>query len=94
MILIFLFRTFYDGCHYYEWAKKKAIDDENNTPSVNQIQSDYLGKEAKSRFPDVPEKEMNIVKEKNDSCSKYELYRCKRRTILLVAPEKIPPCSY
>ena len=54
----------------------------------------FFIREGQFKYPDVPEKEMKIVKEKFDSTSKYALSCCTRRTLLLVGSEKIPPCYF
>ena len=54
----------------------------------------FFIREGQFKYPDVPEKEMKIVKEKFDSTSKYALSCCTRRTLLLVGSAKIPPCYF
>ena len=73
-------KSFREGTLYY--SAKNSGDEE------------FFIREGQSKYPDVPENEMKIVKEKFDSTSKYALSCCSRRTLLLVGSAKIPPCYF
>ena len=73
-------KSFRDGTLYYS--------------AKNSGDKIFFIREGQFKYPDVPEKEMKIVKEKFDSTSKYALSCCTRRTLLLVGSAKIPPCYF
>ena len=73
-------KSFREGTLYY--SAKNSGDEK------------FFIKEGQFKYPDPPENEMKIVKEKFDSTSKYALSCCSRRTLLLVGSAKIPPCNF
>ena len=73
-------KSFREGTLYY--SAKNSGDEK------------FFIKEGQFKYPDPPENEMKIVKEKFDSTSKYALSCCSRRTLLLIGSAKIPPCNF